>query len=311
MKNSFIFCLLFVYAFCSSGQDKTLKFEAQLIVDNDLFTGDLEIDQYYSSGIYASFRHLLDSSEKTKIIRSYTLNHQMYTPSWIGETIPEFNDRPYAGVLSFTFTQEYFFANGHYFRPQIEIGWLGPKNLVGKSQSAWHGALGIPKPMGWKYQIKDSPLLGLNLKHIYSYGYMEGIDFSGEATLKIGTVYDLARYDLILRIGKIKPLIESAYLQGVLGKTNKRNPHRETTESYFFYSPGLERVFYNATLEGNIIGEESTYTMEAIKYVWQHRAGVMFSWPIFDLGIIAYWRSKENEEADKHKYVGLRYTQRF
>lgn len=311
MKNSLVFFILFCASILAFGQSKILKHEAQLIIDNDLFTGDIEKDQYYSSGIYGIFRHLKDSSENAKIIRSYQLNHQMYTPSWIGEEILAFTDRPYAGVLSLSAANEYYFTNNHYLKAQIELGWMGPKALVGETQRIWHRWFGIAEPVGWKYQIEDSPVINLNFTHVNSYFVDESLEISGETNLRLGTTFNLMRYDLIIRLGKLLPINESAYLRGTLGKTNKKNADKSTIESYLFYSPGIEHVFYNATLEGNLFGKESIYTTPAIKWIWQHRLGAMFSWPVFDFGMTIYWRQKENIEATNHNYVGLSFNYRF
>lgn len=311
MKNTLVFCLLLGSGFFASSQTKILRFEGQLTIDNDLFTGDLERDQYYSSGIYATFRKLKDSTENAKVIRSYQLNQQMYTPSWIGERNLSLTDRPYAGVLSFSIANEYYLFNDNYLKAQLELGWMGPKALVGETQRVWHRWFGIDEPVGWKWQIQDSPVINLNLTHINSYISVPNFDLSGESNLKLGTLFNLMRYDVVARLGKLSPITESSYTGSSLGRKKKRSPERITLESYLFYSPGMEHVFYNATLEGSVFGNESEYTTDAIKWIWQHRAGIMFSWSIFDFGMIAYWRKKENPEALNHSYVGLRFNSRF
>ena len=294
----------------ANGQNKVMRFEGQLIVDNDVFTGDLEQDQYYSSGIYASFRHLRDSSFGAKLIRSYQLNHQMYTPSWIGEDISRFRDRPYAGVVFFSLVNEYYFKK-HYFKPQIDLGWLGPKALMGETQKTWHHWFGMQEPLGWEDQIEDTPLIGVNLTHISSYISSPAFEMAGETNVKLGTVYNLTRYELVMRVGHIKPLTSSAYTASSVGDVKKRSAEQKTVESYFFYAPGMEYVIYNATLQGSPFANESAYTTSATRWVWQHRAGAMFSWSIFDFGIVAVWRRNENPEATNHNYVGFRFNQRF
>jgi lipid A 3-O-deacylase len=311
MKNILLISLLFYYPIASQSQN-VLKYEGRLIVDNDAFTGDLTQDQYYSSGIYLGFRHLLDSNGSTKIIRSYQLNQRMYTPSWIGEDIVAFMDRPYAGILSLSIAQEYYFSSKNsYLNATLELGWLGPKALVGETQSTWHGWLNMPKPQGWKYQINDSPVINLDLQHIKAFYSNKNMELAFESNARIGTVYNTLSGDAIFRFGRLKPLFQSAFTSSSLGWKRGTHTSKQTMESYFFYSPGLEYVFYNATLEGNLIGEKSVYTVDATKLLWQQRAGVMFSWEVFDLGIIAYWWLKENPEATNHNYVGIRLNQRF
>ncbi|MEP0368131.1 MAG: lipid A deacylase LpxR family protein [Cyclobacteriaceae bacterium] len=311
MRKKLIFFIATLSILSAEAQTNIMRFEGQLIVDNDAFTGNLEKDQYYSSGIYAAFRHLKDSSHGAKVIRSYQLNHQMYTPSWIGERLSQYRDRPYAGVVSFSLANEYYFKKGHYLRPQLELGWLGPKALMGETQTQWHDWFGMQEPLGWEDQIQDTPLIGLNLTHINTYFASHAFELAGESNLKLGTVYNLLRYDLVMRVGNLKPLTSSAYTSSSLGDVKVRSSEKKTVESYFFYSPGMEYVIYNATLQGGLFDDTSVFTTSATKWIWQHRAGAMFSWSVFDLGITAVWRRKANPEATNHNYVGIRLNQRF
>lgn len=311
MKYALVFLVIILTIIESLSQEKILKYEAQIIIDNDVFTGNFYSDQYYSSGIYGTYRHLKDSSANAKIIRSYQLNHLMFTPSLIDEEVWQFTDRPYAGILSLSVANEYYFHNQHYLKAELELGWMGPKALVGETQRTWHRWFGIPEPQGWRFQIQDSPVINLNMTHVYAYFHDENFEIAGETNIKAGTTFNLMRHDFIVRVGKLLPMYQSAYLQSTLGKTDKRNPEKRTIESYIFYSPGLERVFYNATLDGNLFGKESVYTTPSIDWIFQHRLGVMFSWPVFDFGVTIYWRNKENQEADRHQYVGLQFNQRF
>ena len=292
-------------------QKKHLTFDYQLVVDNDAFTFDLTQDQYYSSGIYGSIRILKDSISKAKVIQSFQLNHRMYTPKWIGWDRQDQLDRPYAGLLSASIANEYYFHSNQYLKAQLELGWLGPGALVGETQAKWHQWFGMPQPMGWKYQINNTPIINLHLTYIKPIYSSYNFELTSETNASGGTVYNNIRQELMVRVGELKPINKSAYVSSSLGNKRIKLPEPKISEIYFFYSPGLEYVFYNATLEGNFIGEKSIYTVDAIRWVFQHRGGVMLSWPRFDLGFIAYWRTQENETATRHNYVGIRLNQRF
>ncbi len=299
-------------AFINLTAQSTLKFEGRLIVDNDIFTGDRASDEYYSSGIYPAFRYLKDSINQTKVIRTYQLNHQIYTPGYIRASSIEQMDRPFAGILSASVANEYYFRKSNsYLKAELEIGWLGPKALVKEAQTAYHRLFGMPKPLGWSYQIQDSPVIDVKIQHIKTLHSSSFIEMAIESNLNMGTVYNNIRAHLMMRAGSLKPLYKSAYTGSSLGILRERKGLKKCIESYFFYSPGMEYVLYNATLQGNLIGKESPYTVAATKWVWQHRLGVMFSWEVFDLGVIGYWRKKENAEATNHNYVGIRLCQRF
>lgn len=311
MKKILFFSITFLSMLASQAQNR-LRYEARLEMDNDVFTGDRTSDRYYSSGTYLFFRVLKDSIPRAKIIRSYKLNHRIYTPRSIRYKRWQNFDRPYAGTLSLSIANEYYFTKSNsYLKIGIELGWLGPKSFVGETQRAWHGWFGMPEPQGWQYQIKDSPLINLNVHYIKALFTTNNLELSSENKICVGTVFNNLSSELNLRIGKIKPLNQSAYTNASLGLERGSHQAQKTIESYFFYAPGLEYVIYNATLQGNIIGQKSIHTVDATKWIWQHRLGVMFSWEVFDFGMIAYWRKKGNPEAYNHNYVGIRLTQRF
>lgn len=290
---------------------KNLMFGYQLIVENDAFTLDLSQDQYYSSGIFPAFRWLTDSTKNAKVIRSVQINHRIFTPKWVGWQREQQLDRPYAGQLSASYTNEYYFVSNQYLKTQIELGWMGPHVLGGETQEAWHKWFGMPLPKGWKYQINDTPIVNFYMTYVKPFYSSYNFELSGESNLALGSVFNYARQELMIRMGELKPIHQSAYTSSSLGTVRQRYDEPTISEIYFFYSPGFEYVFYNATIEGNFIGEKSAYTEEPLRWVFQHRAGIMFSWPRFDLGIIAYWRSPENTDATKHDYVGVRLNQRY
>lgn len=285
--------------------------EVQLLVDNDVFTLDLNQDQYYSNGIYASYRQLSDSTQRAKTILTFRLNHRMYTPSWIGWSKLEEFDRPYAGVLSATFGKELYYHSGQYLRLFMELGWLGEGSGVGRAQVQWHNFFGMPEPKGWDFQIEDAPVVNLDLAYVKSLSFQNGFSLSSESFLKAGTLFNQIEQNLLFQLGRPLPVNQSAYLGSILGRKKSTVPTKGTIEAYGFYSPGLKHIVYDATLEGNLIGKPSIYVVESIPWIWQHRLGALFSWPLFDLGITYVWQSKANKEASSHDYIGIRVNQRF
>lgn len=284
----------------------------QLVVDNDVFTFDLEKDQYYSSGIFPAVRWLADSTQNAKVIHSVQLNHRVYTPSWVGWEFQSQFDRPYAGLLSLSLTRDHYFFSNQYLKLQLELGWMGPGSMVGETQETWHRWFGMPIPRGWKYQINNTPIINGYVAYIKPLYDADHFKISSETNVSLGTVFNYMRQEVTFKTGKLLALHQSAYVSSALGNQRKEKlPNPKTIESYFFYSPGLEYVIYNATIEGNLIGPPSIYTENAYRWIWQHRAGVMFSWPRFDLGFTVYWRTRANTNATNHSYAGIRMNQRF
>lgn len=308
-----IACTITGYSQKPDNERDYLKFDYQLVLENDAFALDFNSDRYYSSGIFPAFRWLPDSGSttNTKVIRGIQLNHRIYTPYWVGWQRDRQLDRPYAGLLSATYTTEYYFRSNQYLKAQLELGWMGPGSRVGQTQITWHNWFGMPQPRGWQYQINNTPVINAfvtYLKPIYS---SYNFEITSESRVAFGTIFNYGRQQLLFRAGKLKPLYQSAYSGASLGNTKPRSSTKSTAESYIFYAPGFEYVLYNATIEGNMIGTPSLYTRDQVNTVFQHKAGVMFSWPRFDFGVTAYWRTRENVRATRHKYVGVRLNQRF
>lgn len=287
-----------------------LRFDFRLVVDNDAFTGDLTRDQYYSSGIYAAMRMLADSSRNSRNVLSWQFNHRIYTPSLLSwSSINDF-DRPYAGQMSVTVGHErYFFKNG-YLKTAVELGWMGPGVKMGDQQSTWHELFNMQEPKGWRWQINDTPIANLKAVYARSLFYAENAELVMESQVAAGTVFNYVRQELLFRFGHLAPLRQSALYSGTLGRIREmKSP--ESIEGFFFYAPALEYVVYNATLEGNFIGEPSPFTVSARPWVVQHKFGMLWSWPRFDFGFTYYIRTPENPEATRHGYAAIRMNQRF
>ncbi len=313
MRSYFITAyIVLVCAFHLNGQStRYLKNEARLVVENDAFTLNFYKDQYYSSGIYPSFRYVHDTSAHRKVVHGFQLNHRIYTPKNISWRFEELFDRPYAGQISASFASEYYFKKGKYFKWEVELGWMGPSSRVGKMHAYWHQIFNLGTPKGWKYQINDSPLATISLKYGHSLLNIEKLEILSESSLAAGTTNDWVRQEIVIRIGRFLSINRSSFYSAQLGNVKKLMPVPEMSEFYVFYAPGYEYVFYNATIEGNFLGDESSFVKTPEKQIIQHRYGIMMSWPSFDLGFIGYIRSPETTESTGHYYVGIRMNQRF
>lgn len=293
-------------------QQKRLVRELQVENDNDAYTLNLSRDQYYSNGVAIRYRALTDSTKwkphLAKMIRSYDLNHRIYSPKHLFWENVEEMDRPYAGQIALAASNEYYYNKSAYLKAKLELGWMGPSLRTGDLQYEWHKAFGMQLPLGWDYEINDAPII--NTYATYAQTILSGkiLDLSSESNLALGTSFTHLRQELTVRFGTFKPIQHSTHFNGVLGIENKGPDNHEF---YFFLSPGYEYVAYNATIEGNLIGKESIYTETREPWVFQMRAGIMASWTKFDFALLYYRRTKETTEAQYHKYVGIRMNQRF
>ena len=295
-----------------NGQGKLLDRELQVENDNDAYTLNLNRDQYYSNGVAIRYRRVRNltswKSGIEKVIRSYDINHRIFSPRHLWWVNVEEMDRPYAGQLSLSSSNEYYFSKGIYLKAKAELGWMGPALLTSDLQYNWHKTFGMQLPLGWDYEINNA--LIINAYGTYARTLISGevLDLTSESNLALGTTFSHGRQEIMVRLGKMKPIQHSTQHNGVLGI---KNDNFGNHEFYFFISPGMEYVAYNATIEGNILGKKSIYTEIRKPWIFQMRAGVMASWTRFDFALIYYRRTKETTEAVYHKYVGIRMNYRF
>ena len=291
---------------------KFLNRELMVENDNDAYTLNWTRDQYYSNGVALRYRILTDSSRWwkgiDKVIRSYDVNHRIYSPKHLQWSDSSQMDRPYAGQMSFSASNEYYFTNESYLKIKGELGWMGPSLRIGQLQYEWHKAFGMTLPQGWKYQINDSPIINLYGTYARKLVSGEGIDIISESNLASGTTFNHLRQEFMFRVGQFLPINQSTQFNGLVGRANDG---RGLKEFYVFISPGMEYVSHNATIEGSGVGRESIFTKESLNWVYQTRAGWMMSWTKFDFALLYYRRTKETSESTFHKFVGIRMNQRF
>ncbi len=309
----FFLVITLLSAELSEGQSvRKLNRELQVENDNDAYTLNLTRDQYYSNGVAIRYRMLMDSSKwnskMAKIIRSYDLNHRIYSPKYLFWDDVADMDRPYAGQMALAASNEYYYKSGQYLKAKLELGWMGPSLRTGDLQYEWHKTFGMTLPLGWDYEINDAPIINTYGTYAYSLASSKTLDLFTESNLALGTSFTHLRQEVTVRFGTFRPIQHSTHYNGVLGIENKGPANHEF---YFFISPGYEYVVYNATIEGNLIGKESIYTETRVPWVFQMRAGLMASWTKFDFALLYYRRTEETTESTFHKFIGIRMNQRF
>lgn len=318
--------------FCYSeglAQDSTanqLREELQITVDNDalLFYKN---DKYYSSGIFIKYRRLIredrlwfrmfnKNDNLSKAIVSYDFVHKMYTAKDIDEGDEANVDRPYAGLFNVNVAMNYHFKNNSTLIFEYDLGLLGPGTRTDDIQIWWHDFLNMKTPRGWQYQINNT--ISTNLSILYQKRVLKAgrsVDFITEQFAQVGTIRNNIRSGLTMRWGKFGGLDNTVYTHSKLSQIKKKVkdiPKEERLQEFYFYiNATVERVFYNATIEGNLLGEPTTFTKDANPWVFHHTWGFGRSGRLFDWRIALIFRSTEVKEASKHKYVGITLAQRF
>jgi hypothetical protein len=305
-----IFWIFFPFLLQAQSEQKdsvTLKRAFRLVIDNDVFTS-FERDQYYTSGLFGYFRKVKNNSLDKRKIHGFGISQRIYTPfklSW--ENIDDF-DRPYAGLVSIIFTQEWYSAK-RYSGMTYEGGILGPASMTAPIHQSWHNILGLIYPEGWEYQIGNAAIINLHATHARSIMESSRLDVISESNLSLGTIYNQLRQEFVLRLGNIKSINQSVLYNGNLGTPILSN-QQGLREFFLFFTPGLEVNIHNTTIEGRIWSSD-LHTEQANTWIYQNKVGFMMSWQYFDLQVSHYWRTPETSESIPHSYVGIELNYRY
>jgi hypothetical protein len=150
-----------------------------LSFENDAFS---DTDELYTNGILIALAHTgpswldnfadrLPGSQGRRTV-GYDLTQIMMTPSDTDRSVPDPNDRPYAGVLILGLTLSLDQpTSSHRFK--IIAGVVGPASMAEQSQSAFHSLFGIDKAQGWDYQLENEPVLNLVYEYRHKF-YLAG-----------------------------------------------------------------------------------------------------------------------------------------
>ncbi len=141
--------------------------------ENDLFGGT---DRNYTNGLriervspanhvspvlrWAADQLPFLDLDRKRLRQGLALSHAIFTPEDITATMPDPDDRPYAGWLYMSGTAV---ASDDHIQDslQLNLGVVGPSAAGDYVQSQWHDLINYQKPMGWDYQLKDE--IGIEL----------------------------------------------------------------------------------------------------------------------------------------------------
>ena len=220
--HSVILSALFVLAPLASAQDEgdtsNNRGVWSLTSENDLFGGT---DRNYTNGVriervspandvfpvlnWAAERLPFLDLERRNLRQGLALSHAIFTPQDITQSVPDPDDRPYAGWLYLSGT---VVASDRHIQDvlQLNLGVVGPSALGEFVQTNWHEMIGAPQPQGWDYQLRDEPGIELIAQRMALFdgpdlplGLQTDFGFYGGGAL--GNVRTYAGTGLVGRIG--------------------------------------------------------------------------------------------------------------
>ena len=199
---------------------------------------------------------------------------QMYTPADVNITPPDPRDRPYAGVLTATFS---LLHDSDFSRSVLglQAGVVGPDALAKQMQNGFHGLIGHGASKGWDFQIHDEPVVDLLATKIWRVPlWRDGVqvDVLPEVAGGAGNlrVYGLA--GSVLRIGQgLDSDYGVARVNPGLSGTDVYQPTRNFSW-YFFIGADGQAVAHDITIDGNTF--RSSASADRQPFVGELEAGL-------------------------------------
>lgn len=294
-------CYLLVFGlltFLLQGQTKVEKLIG-LQLDNDSFTSTYN-DFYYTNGLFLYGSRLAKATTATtKVIHSFRVGQQIYNPRWVKATLPQEQNRPYAGYLFAEYTSKQINSANRVLANTFQVGIVGPGSGAESFQRWMHRSFGFGELNGWKSQIQNTAALQyqrLYAKPIWSSFSSDRVDFNLMGKAVVGTAFDglsagvLAR----VRLSGTGPSLKTTNFYNELGVAPK--------EFYLFVLPKINFQFYDATIQGSLFDHKSilTYDLRPLRYSME--VGVRYRYHQFNFSYTATYSSKEIENSTASGY---------
>ena len=237
MKSTLLIILCLVIAYSPGfSQDKNYQNEFGFRSDNDSFLA-LGQDQYYTNGLFISFRHAL--KEDTLLIKSakkiweIEAGHYIFNPySGNVENIQNV-DRPFAAYLYAGAKFAWLFKNEQSVELAINVGTVGPNALGKEVQEVLHKTIGFYTIKGWEYQVNNETGVNSSIKYsrLLSRKQKDN-DFSLNTYANIGSTFAGAGAGILFRAGRINEFFQSVSTNSRISNFNGDSiPEKEFEET--------------------------------------------------------------------------------
>lgn len=184
---------------------------------------------------------------------SYELAQLLFTPTDLNLIPPDPHDRPYAGLLYVGLTTGVRTEDSLHAL-KLLVGMVGPSSLGESGQKFTHRVLGNNLPEGWRYQLKDEPILNLLYEYRQRYrlageenGF--GVELIPVGTAMLGNYLTKARAEAQMRLGYLPDDFGETSIRG-LGSAPLPGAGSDAA-IYLFAGGGGELVARDLTLDGN------------------------------------------------------------
>jgi len=302
-----IFILLCVFfsenLHAQDSKNEAPKNQIEIRHDNDflLFT-----DRYYSSGLLLTYRRRLSqgifSKENEQL--TFQLKQQAYTPENIKAlTIEELN-HPFAEFLGLEAGWS-MSKNNTLLESKLLIGITGASAGAGGFQRWYHATIMHTIIPTWFAEIESSFHVNFEASYVKEWQLNPNpfsVHFALKSTLALGTKDIYAHPEFIAYFGR-RNVLNSSIAYHQINSTQR--------EVYIALRAGYRFVAHNALLEGNLLGDNSVYTIEPKTAVLHLGFDLCQRFKKNDYKISFYLLSKESKAIDHHQYLTVSYARSF
>lgn len=271
--------------------------------ENDLFA---HTDYNYTNGVRVTYttapslqRFFLLPHPPTS--ESHSWFQWMYTPRDIENPDPQLDDRPWAGMVGYTYT--IMTQHGRSFwEAGLQTGIIGPSAYTKETQTIVHRVFSSRHPVGWHNQLSDYPVVNA----LYSYKY-KAIDTNTFDTIVgirgvAGSSLVYAGTDIQTRLGINIP---NDYGR----RRNEPVPFVVSRPSSFYLLTHLDgrAIAYNHTIDG---ARDHDISREI--FVLDTTIGIGADFRNWSLVLSHTWRTKEFDTQDTvHRFGTVSVTRRL
>lgn len=290
--------------------------------ENDLYGGGTDRNYtngaritYFSLGTpVPEFFHAIDRMVPTFSINettsiSWSLGHNLYTPSDIKISANQNNDRPWAafvygsaGLVSVT--------KNHIDSLEATIGLVGPAAMGEQIQKFIHRHVSdSPMPKGWRHQLKNEPGLMLSWERSWRERYgLDAMGWSAGATpyigATIGNIYTYASTGVTFYLTPYDGRFQDTpvRVRPAMPGTGAFVVPENTLSWYLFGGVEGRLVGRNIFLDGNTFTD--SHSVDKKYLVGDATAGIALTYGRTRLSYALIYRTREFDDQDKGDIFG-------
>ena len=114
-----------------------------------------------------------ESAGRSCLTVGFALTQTQFTPAVITDSIRDPDDRPYAGLLTGSIAATLRWKDASALS-EVSVGVIGPFAFAEHTQSLahWTWSFGSPRPLGWRNQLRTTPVVSLRTAYAVVLGHL-------------------------------------------------------------------------------------------------------------------------------------------